>query len=100
MNGLKRAPQDAIAFVHLCAGRSIELPRSILRGRRPVRADRRLRTDKERIRAQSAISHKGKPQAVVAFIHNRVFRTDAFFIRTENPVGARSAQVFVAHDSA
>jgi hypothetical protein len=30
---------------------------------------------------------------VVAFIHNRVFGTDALFIRTKNMVGARSAQV-------
>jgi hypothetical protein len=29
---------------------------------------------------------------VVAFIHNRVFHTDVFFIRMENTVGARSAQ--------
>jgi hypothetical protein len=29
---------------------------------------------------------------VLVFIHNRVFCTDAIFIRTENAVGARSAQ--------
>jgi hypothetical protein len=33
----------------------IELRRSHLRGRRPVRADRRLCADEKRIRAQSAI---------------------------------------------
>jgi hypothetical protein len=32
-----------------------ELHRQILRGRRPVRADRRLRTDEKRVRTQSAI---------------------------------------------
>jgi len=31
-------------------------------------------------------------QTVLAFIHNRVFCTDVLFIRTENTVGARSAQ--------
>jgi len=39
-------------------------------------------------------------QTVVAFIHNRVFGTDEKHIRTKNTVGARSAQVFVARDSA
>src|ERR1035438_10695934 len=34
---------------------------------------------------------KQQPQAIAAFIHNRVFRTDAF-IRTKDTVGARSAQ--------
>jgi uncharacterized membrane protein len=37
---------------------------------------------------------------VVAFIHNRVFRTDALFIRAENTVGARSAQVRRSHATA
>jgi hypothetical protein len=40
------------------------------------------------VRAQSTISYKSK--ALVAFIHNRVFGTDALFIRTKNRVGARS----------
>jgi hypothetical protein len=48
---------------------------------------------RETVRAQSAILYKDNPQALVAFIHNRVFRTDVLFIRTENTVGARSAQV-------
>jgi hypothetical protein len=43
-------------------------------------------------RAQSAILDKNQPKAVVAFIHNRVFRTDVLLIRPENTVGARSAQ--------
>jgi hypothetical protein len=33
-----------------------------------------------------------KPQALAAFINNRVFGTDALFIRTENRVGAQRAQ--------
>jgi len=78
----------------------IELRLSILRGRRPVRADRRLCTDEKRIRAQSAILYKEPPQTASAFVHNRVFGTDALFIRTKNTVGARSAQVFVARDGA
>jgi hypothetical protein len=82
------------------AGEYIDLRRSILRGRRPVRADRRLCTDEKRIRAQSAILYESNPQALVAFFHNRVFYTDALFIRIENTVGARSAQVFVAREGA
>jgi hypothetical protein len=31
-------------------------------------------------------------RAIVVFINNRVFRADVLFIRTENTVGARSAQ--------
>jgi hypothetical protein len=71
-----------------------------LRGRRPVRADRRLRADEKRIRAQSTILYKNPPQTAFAFIPNRVFCTDALYIRTKNRVGARSAQVFVACVSA
>jgi hypothetical protein len=51
-----------------------------------------LRTDEKHIRAQSTISHKSQPQAVVGFVHNRIFCTDALFIRTKNAVGAPSAQ--------
>jgi hypothetical protein len=61
------------------------------------RALRRCRVAKlrgrEAVCAQSTILDKTQSQTVVAFIHNRVFRTDAPFIRTENTVGARSAQV-------
>jgi hypothetical protein len=39
-----------------------ELQRQNLRGRRPVRADRRLRTDEKRVRTQSAILTK-RPRA-------------------------------------
>ena len=39
-----------------------EMHRQNLRGRRPVRADHRLRTDEKRVRTQSAILYKGKPK--------------------------------------
>ncbi|MHB8667853.1 MAG: hypothetical protein ACYC7B_10120 [Burkholderiales bacterium] len=89
MSGVKQASAGAREYIGLRL--------SILRGRCPVRADRRLRANEKRIRAQSTISYKEPPQTVAAFIHNRVFCADALFIRTENTVGARSAQVFVAH---
>jgi hypothetical protein len=63
----------------------------MLRGPEAVRADRRLRTDEEAIRAQSAILYN--PRAAFGVNQNRVFCADALFIRTENTVGARSAQV-------
>jgi len=75
--------------MRLAQFRQVGLRRKSLRGRRPVRADRRLRTDEKHIRAQSAILDTTQPQAVIAFIHNRVFGTDALFIRTKNTVGAR-----------
>jgi len=37
---------------------------------------------------------------VFGVYHNRVFGTDALFIRTENAVGARSAQVCSSHATA
>jgi hypothetical protein len=40
------------------------------------------------------------PHAVFGVYHNRVFGTDALFIRTENAVGARSAQVCSSHATA
>jgi len=72
-----------------------------------------LRTDEKHIRAQSAISYKSHPEPplflslagpLAATImtktfarmwqllrskHNRIFGTDALFIRTKNRVGAR-----------
>ncbi|OGA35645.1 MAG: hypothetical protein A3F75_00265 [Betaproteobacteria bacterium RIFCSPLOWO2_12_FULL_64_23] len=39
-------------------GGYLDLLHSSLRGRRPVRADRRLRADEKRIRTQSAILYK------------------------------------------
>jgi len=92
MNGAKQTSAGA--------GEYIDLRLSILRGRRPVRADRRLHADEKRIRAQSTILYKNPRQTTFAFIHNRVFGTDALFIRTKSTVGARSAQVFVARDHA
>ena len=43
--------------------RHTELPRLVLRGRRPVRADPRLRTDEKHIRAQSAILYNAPRRA-------------------------------------
>jgi hypothetical protein len=63
-----------------------------LRERRPVRADRRSCADKKRIRTRSAILDKNQTQTGFVSINNRVFGTDALFIRTQNTVGARSAQ--------
>ena len=40
-----------------------EMQRRILRGRRPVRADRRLRTDGEAVRTQSAILYERNPKS-------------------------------------
>jgi hypothetical protein len=67
----------------------IELWRLSLRGRRPVRADRRWCADEKHIRAPSTILDKTPNQAALGFIHNRDFCTDALFIRTEIMVGAR-----------
>jgi len=61
-----------------------------LRGRRPVRADRRKRADEKRISALSTILDR-TPHSL-CFFNNRDFHTDALFIRMEIPVGARSAQ--------
>ncbi|MBE0626301.1 MAG: hypothetical protein IH606_15945 [Burkholderiales bacterium] len=61
-----------------------------LRGRKTVRADRRLRTDDEPIRARSAILDNSNPKP--GFINNRIFHTDVLLIRMENTFGARSAQ--------
>jgi hypothetical protein len=41
-----------------------------------------------------------KTRAVLAFNNNRVFCTDALLIRTENAVGARSAQIPSSHATA
>jgi len=62
-----------------------------LRGRRPVRADRRFRADEKHIRTQSAILYKtnSKPLLLLSIT---VFLVRMVFIRTKNTVGARSAQ--------
>jgi len=49
-----------------------------------------LRADEKHIRTQSAIL--AKTLNCFCFFHNRIFSTDALFIRGENTVGARSAQ--------
>jgi hypothetical protein len=53
--GLARGARNDRAPPSLDVGEYVELRRSNLRGRRPVRADRRLRADEKHIRAQSAI---------------------------------------------
>jgi len=75
------------------------LPKS-WRGRRPGRADRRLRTDDDPVRTQSAISNNPNPKKTgFAFIHNRVSRYGyAFHPYRENAVGAQSAQCPHAHN--
>lgn len=40
-----------------------EMHRQNLRGRRPIRADRRLRTDDGAVRTQSAILYKSNPKS-------------------------------------
>jgi hypothetical protein len=55
----------------------------MLRGRKTVRADRRLRTDEKRIRAQSAILCKSKPQSSLFLTITVFFCTDTLFIRTK-----------------
>jgi hypothetical protein len=67
-----------------------------LRGREAVRADRRLGADEKHIRAQSTIFYKSHPKP---FLHLSItaFSVRMLLIRTENTVGARSAQVFGLH---
>ena len=68
----------------------------MLRGRKTVRADHRLRTDDEPIRTQSAILYKSKPKPLLLlFITVHLVRM--VFIRTKYMVGARSAQVRLWH---
>jgi hypothetical protein len=57
-----------------------------LRGRKAVRAD------EDAIRAQSAILYKTNLKRLL-LLSGTVFLLRMLFIRTENPVGARSAQV-------
>jgi len=70
----------------------------MLRGREAVRADRRLRTDEKAIRAQSTISYKNPTLSLL--LTETVFSARMPFIRAENTVGARSAQVLWCHATA
>jgi len=100
-------------------GEYIELRRSNLRGRRPVRADRRLRTDEKYIRAQPTILYKSHPKPPLllslarplaatkmtkTFARMRqslrsncitvfLVRMRLLSSRTKNAVGSRSAQI-------
>jgi len=96
MNSVRYAPQAVVAFIHPAAGGCIELRRSILRGRRPVRADRRLGTDEKRIRAQSTISYERNPQADVAFAIT-VFSVRMRFSSVQKTRLARAARRFLSH---
>jgi len=51
--------------------------------------------DYARMKSISAHNRRSwmKPHAVFGVNHNRIFCTDALFIRTKNTVGARSAQI-------
>jgi len=64
----------------------------LLRGRKAVRADHRLRTDEKTIRAQSAILYKNNPKLLL-LLSITMFLVRMVSIRTKNMVGARSAQV-------
>jgi len=64
----------------------------MLRGRKAVRADHRLRTDKEAIRTQSAILYKKQPRSVVAFNHNRVL-VRMIFSRTKTRFAREARKV-------
>jgi len=64
----------------------------LLRGRKAVRADHRLRTDEKAIRAQSAILYKNNPKPLL-LLSITMFLVRMVSIRTKNMVGARSAQV-------
>jgi len=55
---LARAARNGHSPTSADVGGYFELWRFNLRGRRPVRADHRLRTDEKHIRAQSAILYK------------------------------------------
>ena len=68
----------------------------MLRGRKTVRADHRLRTDEEAIRVQSAILYKNYPKPL-SVLSKTLFLVRMVFIRSKNTVGAPSAQVSSAH---
>jgi hypothetical protein len=65
-----------------------------LRGRKAVRADRRLRTDEKRIRAQSAILYEIHPKPSL-LLSITVFLVRMVSIRTKNTVGARERAMAV-----
>ena len=69
---------------------------AMLRGRKTVRADHRLRTDDESIRTQSAILYKSNPRLLL-LLSITVILVRMVSIRTKITVGARSAQVLCRH---
>jgi len=68
-----------------------------LRGQKTVRADRRLRTGDETIRAHSTMLEK--KQMRPGFTNNRVFRTDVFYPYGRHGWRAQRAKPFVALSS-
>jgi hypothetical protein len=63
---------------------------------KPVHADHRLRTDEKHIRAQSTILYKDNTKPFL-LLNITTFSVRMLFIRTENVVGARSAQFCLRH---
>jgi len=76
-----------------------ELHRPNLRGRRPVRADRRLRTDEKHILAQSTILHK--TPALSLFLSRTAFSVRMRFLSPYGKRGwrAQRASPLVARDN-
>jgi len=73
------------------AGKYLELWRSNLRGRRPVRADHRLRVDEKHIRAQAAILDKNHPKPPL-FLFITVFSVRMRFLSVQKTRLARAAR--------
>jgi hypothetical protein len=70
----------------------------MLRGRKAVRADRRLCTDDKAIHAQTPILYKNPAPSLL--LTETWISARMFFIRAEIQVGARSAQVRPSHATA
>jgi hypothetical protein len=87
---------NIVKYVRLISRPAVVAELRLLRGRKTVRADRRLRTDDEPIRTQSAILYKNNPKPFL-LLTITVFLVRMVFIRTKNTVGARSAQVLWWH---
>jgi len=68
---LARGARNDRAPTSADAGEYFELQQSGLRGRRPVRADRRFGADEKHIRTQSAILYKDKPKPLLLLFRSR-----------------------------
>jgi hypothetical protein len=67
----------------------VEMHRQILRGRRPVRADRRLCADDEPVRTQSAILYESNPKPLLSIT---VFSVRMRFLSVQKTRLARGAR--------